>query len=86
MSLRAAGFFMPIQSIKFDMSFSIRPVRLSYSYDGVGNIETITDKSYGTLSQTYTYDPMDRLKIKSDRLGNQCFTYDANGNRLTQTR
>ena len=54
----------------------------NYAYDANGNIVDIT----GTLNELYTYDPLDRLLKEMDSISNQFieFSYDENGNRLTE--
>ncbi len=56
----------------------------SYSYDNASRITGITDGSNSALSWTYGYDGLDRLNSASKTALSQSFTYDANGNRLTQ--
>jgi RHS repeat-associated protein len=56
----------------------------SYSYDDALRITGITDATDPILSQTYGYDLLDRLTSATGTSLNQSWTYDANGNRLTQ--
>lgn len=56
----------------------------SYGYDDAFRITSITDASNPTLSQSYGYDLLDRLTSATGTSLNQSWTYDANGNRLTQ--
>ena len=58
---------------------------LSYGYDPVGNITNITDPLDPAKSKTYTYDPLDRLASALGPWGTLAWTYDTNGNRLSQT-
>jgi RHS repeat-associated protein len=58
---------------------------LSYIYDPAGNITNIADQLDPTKSKTYTYDPLDRLATAVGPWGTLAWTYDANGNRLSQT-
>ncbi|MFA5982408.1 MAG: DUF6531 domain-containing protein [Methylococcaceae bacterium] len=51
----------------------------SLSYDANGNI---SQRVQGGTTFTYTYDPLDRL-LSEAGIQTQNFTYDANGNRLT---
>jgi RHS repeat-associated protein len=57
----------------------------SYSYDNAFRITGITNSSNSALSWTYGYDLLDRLTSASKTGTTQGWTYDANGNRLTQT-
>lgn len=57
----------------------------SYSYDDAFRITGITDASDSALSWTYAYDDLDRLNSASRSSATLGYTYDANGNRLTQT-
>jgi RHS repeat-associated protein len=56
----------------------------TYSYDDASRITAITDAGTPSLSQTYSYDLMDRLSSATGTGLNQSWTYDASGNRLTQ--
>ena len=60
-------------------------VTLGYGYDNANRISGITDSSNGTLSWTYGYDALDRLTSATTSSITDGWTYDANGNRLTQT-
>mgnify|MGYP001583591971 FL=1 len=60
-------------------------LNLNYSYDPIGNITAITDNLEPFKSKTYDYDPVDRLITATGPWGNLAWTYDANGNRLSQT-
>jgi RHS repeat-associated protein len=57
----------------------------NYAYDDAFRITGITDAADSTLSWTYGYDSLDRLNSASKTSLTQGWTYDANGNRLTQT-
>ncbi|WP_161966157.1 RHS repeat-associated core domain-containing protein [Steroidobacter cummioxidans] len=57
----------------------------TYSYDDAFRITGITDASNAALSWTYGYDDLDRLTSASTPGTTLGYTYDANGNRLTQT-
>jgi RHS repeat-associated protein len=57
----------------------------NYAYDNAFRITGITDAADSTLSWTYGYDSLDRLNSASKTSLSQGWTYDANGNRLTQT-
>ena len=56
----------------------------TYGYDDAFRITGITDTTNGALSWTYGYDLLDRLTSGSKTGLSQTFTYDTNGNRLTQ--
>lgn len=56
-----------------------------YSYDDAFRITGITDASDPSLSWTYGYDDLDRLTSATKTGTTLGYTYDANGNRLTQT-
>lgn len=56
----------------------------SYSYDDAFRITAITDAIDPNSSQSYGYDLLDRLTSANGTSLNQSWTYDANGNRLTQ--
>jgi RHS repeat-associated protein len=57
----------------------------SFGYDDAYRITGITNSSNGALSWTYGYDLVDRLTSATKTGTTQGWTYDANGNRLTQT-
>jgi RHS repeat-associated protein len=57
----------------------------NYGYDDAFRITGITDAVDSSLSWTYGYDSLDRLNAASKTGITQGWTYDANGNRLTQT-
>lgn len=56
----------------------------TYGYDDAFRLTGISDASNPALSQTYSYDLLDRLTSATGASLNQSWTYDANGNRLTQ--
>jgi RHS repeat-associated protein len=56
----------------------------SLNYDNAFRITNITDVTEPNLSQSYNYDLLDRLTLASGNTLNQSWSYDANGNRLTQ--
>jgi RHS repeat-associated protein len=56
----------------------------TYSYDSAFRITGITDTDNSALSQSYGYDALDRLNSATGTSLNESWTYDANGNRLTQ--
>lgn len=57
----------------------------TYSYDDAFRITGVTDVGNSALSWTYGYDLLDRLNSATSSSVTQGWTYDANGNRLTQT-
>ena len=60
-------------------------VTLGYSFDNANRITGISDSSNSALTWTYGYDPLDRLTSGTTSAINDGWTYDVNGNRLTQT-
>jgi RHS repeat-associated protein len=56
----------------------------TYGYDDAFRITSITDSTDPSLSHSYGYDLLDRLTSATGASLNQSWTYDANGNRLTQ--
>jgi YD repeat-containing protein len=56
---------------------------LTYSYDDVGNVSQIVDPRVG-MTQTFTYDALDRLTSGVGPWGQRTWTYDEAGNRLTE--
>ena len=58
---------------------------LGYSFDNANRITGISDSSNSALSWTYGYDALDRLTSATTSAITDGWTYDANGNRLTQT-
>ncbi len=58
---------------------------VSFGYDNAFRISAITDTSNGANSWTLGYDPLDRLTSAVETATSLGWTYDANGNRLTQT-
>jgi RHS repeat-associated protein len=61
------------------------PVTTTYGYDDAFRITGITDTANSTLSWLYGYDNLDRLTSASKTGTTIGYTYDANGNRLSQT-
>jgi RHS repeat-associated protein len=57
----------------------------NYGYDDAFRITGITDAANSALSWSYGYDGLDRLTSATSASVTQGWTYDANGNRLTQT-
>jgi RHS repeat-associated protein len=61
------------------------PVTTTYGYDDAFRITGITDTTNSALSWLYGYDNLDRLTSASKTGTTIGYTYDANGNRLSQT-
>lgn len=57
----------------------------TYAYDDAFRISGITDASDATLSWSYGYDLLDRLTSANKAGSTFGYSYDANGNRLTQS-
>ncbi len=55
----------------------------TYAWDDASRITDILDFQNSALNQSYGYDDIDRLTGVTKSSGNQSFTYDANGNRLS---
>ncbi len=55
----------------------------TYSWDDANRITGIVDAQNSALNQSYGFDDLDRLTGVTKSSGNQSFTYDSNGNRLT---
>lgn len=57
----------------------------TYAFDAASRITGITDATNSALSWTFGYDALDRANSAATTTQTQGFTYDANGNRLTET-
>ena len=57
----------------------------TYAYDNAFRITGIADTSTGALNWTYGYDALDRITSGSASGISRGWTYDANGNRLSET-
>ena len=57
---------------------------LTYSYDNAGNVTSITDPR-PNATQTFVPDPLDRLLAANGPWGTLQWSYDAAGNRLSET-
>ncbi len=55
------------------------------TYDNASRLSGITDTASGSSNWTYGYDVLDRLTSGGNGTVNRGWTYDANGNRLTET-
>jgi RHS repeat-associated protein len=60
-------------------------VSLGYTFDDADRITAITNASNSALSWSYGYDALDRLTTASTAANTYGWTYDSNGNRLTET-
>jgi RHS repeat-associated protein len=58
---------------------------LTYGYDNALRATEIGDQATPSLSWSYGYDTLDRLTSATNANTNEAWTYDANGNRLTET-
>lgn len=59
---------------------------LGFSYDDANRIVGITNGIDSTMTQSFGYDEESRLRSVYSVADNESFHYDADGNRLTQTR
>ena len=57
---------------------------VTYGLDNASRITSATNAANNNLSWTYGYDAVDRLTSANSTPETDTFTYDANGNRLTQ--
>ena len=57
---------------------------LSYGYDAADNVLLVTNAVTPGYSQTFGYDALDRLTKASGGYGPLAYTYDGNGNRVTE--
>jgi RHS repeat-associated protein len=60
-------------------------VTLGYSYDNANRITGISDSSNSALTWSYGYDVLDRLTSATTSAITEGWTYDADGNQLTET-
>lgn len=58
---------------------------LTYGLDAAGNITGIADLLAGARSQSFQYDPLDRLTQAQGLYGTYAYGYDAVGNRLSRS-
>jgi YD repeat-containing protein len=58
---------------------------LSYGYDLIGNVTSLTDAAIPALNRTLGYDPIDRLTSAVSRSGLGAATYDGRGNLRNQS-
>jgi RHS repeat-associated protein len=76
----------------YDLNYRLTSIQVGgilhrdYVYDAVSNITGITNNLSSTESQTYSYDALNRLTSALGGYGNLIYTYDAVGNRLTESR
>ena len=58
---------------------------LAYAYYPTNNVKTITDGINSADSQSFVYDSLQRLTQATGSYGTYGYTYDKDGNRLTET-
>ena len=58
---------------------------MSFGYDNAFRLNTYTNTTVPSASATYTYDLLDRLYTAGGNAGSYSWTYDADGNRISQT-
>ena len=58
---------------------------MSFGYDNAFRLTSYNNTTVATASATYGYDLLDRLSSAGGNAGTYGWTYDTNGNRLTQT-
>ncbi len=75
----------------FDLSNRINTItaasslNLHYVFDAANNVLSITNGVTPGNDQTFSYDSLNRLTQASGIYGSRGYTYDSNGNRLTET-
>ena len=80
-----------VRALNFDLDGRLTSVgstgiqSLSYQYLADNSLQKITNGISSSLTQTFGYDELARLKAVTATAGNQSFGYDANGNRTSQT-
>ncbi|MGY2413085.1 hypothetical protein [Pseudomonas pergaminensis] len=57
----------------------------NYTYDGIGNLKTITDNVDASLNRTLDYDGINRLTSVAGFWGQGSIAYDGGGNLINQT-
>jgi RHS repeat-associated protein len=81
------------ESRSFDLDYRLMSVagtgstqiqHLAYGYNAANDVLSITDAVTSANSQAFGYDVLDRLTSASGGYGSLGYTYDANGNRLTE--
>jgi YD repeat-containing protein len=60
------------------------PLDITYAYDPVGNVTSITDVRGSAFNQTFTYDLLDRIATSTKNGATTTFTHSPTGDRLTQ--
>jgi hypothetical protein len=58
---------------------------LTYGYEDVGNVSSITESTRAGMNQGFTYDALDRLRVANGFWGAGNFEYDIRGNRAVKT-
>jgi YD repeat-containing protein len=75
----------------FDLDYRLTGIasanvqNLSYGYDAADNLLSAADGISSANNQSLGYDALNRLTSASGAYGSLGYTYDANGNRLTET-
>ncbi len=59
-------------------------LKLAYTYEKNSNVASITDSLISSNTQTFAYDSLNRLTTVTSSIGNQSFTYDRVGNRMSK--
>jgi RHS repeat-associated protein len=78
-------FFSVLFASNAYAQFSPTPfIDLEYFYDGVGNVDSITDYIDPQNDCTMQYDSLDRLTVADGPWGAGSFTYDSIGNRTSK--
>jgi RHS repeat-associated protein len=81
------------ESRSFDLDYRLtalsgtgnQPIQsLSYGYNAANDVLSIADGVTSANSQHFGYDSLDRLTSANGGYGTLAYTYDANGNRLTE--
>ncbi|MDO3388132.1 Ig-like domain-containing protein [Gilvimarinus sp. SDUM040013] len=82
-------------SMDYDRNYSLRQytlssdsntlIDISYDLDPNGNIDTINNAVDPSVSQEFDYDKLDRLVVEAGLYGDKSYTYDAVGNRTSQS-
>jgi len=80
------------RTLSFDLNYQLTGIQVggiydrAYVYDAVNNITGIANNVNNLQSQTYSYDALNRLTTALGDYGNLAYSYDAVGNRLSETR
>ncbi|MDM4770919.1 RHS repeat-associated core domain-containing protein [Solimonas sp. SE-A11] len=76
-----------VRQVSYNLDYRVvaNSPNLTYSYNSFNEVSSITDGANSSLSQTFDYDALGRLRTVTSGAGNQAFTFDANGSRETHT-